>query len=292
MNIKKILFQVWSLTFLLILGTLPLVIFSGKDKVVFLVERIPKEIVPFLQGLFDGSSYYYMDGQRELYFFQSVGGYFLTSFIYLLIAGVFVIILSIIFGIWLWRRSEKGLNTIMGFIGVIPDFILVFLLQLLVVYIYEATGLKTVRVASSNMDEPAIILPLVTMFILPFVYLVRSLSEKSFDVLTEDYIRTALSKGFRKRHIYLFHVTPNVIPYLKADLHKVVSIMVGNLFIIEYLYNNKGLTSMLFPMGMEYQYNLVVLCFLSFFILYMSVYFVMKFIVILIERALKHAYAT
>ncbi|WP_440273962.1 hypothetical protein [Ferdinandcohnia sp. SAFN-114] len=57
-----------------------------------------------------------MDGQRELYFFQSVGGYFLTSFIYLLIAGVFVIILSIIFGIWLWRRSEKGLNTIMGFI--------------------------------------------------------------------------------------------------------------------------------------------------------------------------------
>jgi len=269
MNIKKILFQVWSLTFLLILGTLPLVIFSGKDKVVFLVERIPKEIVPFLQGLFNGSSYYYMEGQRELYFFQSVGGYFLTSFIYLLIAGVFVIILSIIFGIWLWRRSEKGLNTIMGFIGVIPDFILVFLLQLLVVYIYEATGLKTVRVASSNMDEPAIILPLVTMFILPFVYLVRSLSEKSFDVLTEDYIRTALSKGFRKRHIYLFHVTPNVIPYLKADLHKVVSIMVGNLFIIEYLYNNKGLTSMLFPMGMEYQYNLFVLCFLSFFILYM-----------------------
>lgn len=195
MSIKNILFQLWSLFLLLVLGTLPLIVLSGKDKVVFQVERIPKEIIAFFKGLFDGSSYYYMDGQLELNFFQTVGGYFLSSFMYLLIAGVFVIVLSIIFGIWFRRRSEKGLNTIMGFIGIIPDFILVFLLQLLVVSIYQTTGLKTVRIASSNMDEPAIMLPLVTLFILPFVYLVKSLSDKSFDVLTEDYIRTALSKG-------------------------------------------------------------------------------------------------
>ncbi|MCC3357848.1 ABC transporter permease subunit [Bacillus sp. REN16] len=291
MRIRTILFQLWSLTFLLILGTLPLVVFSGKDKVIFQIERIPKEIIPFLEGLFDGSSYYYLDGERELNFFHIVGGYFLSSLIYLLIAGVFVIVLSIIFGIWFRRRSEKGLHPIIGFIGLIPDFVLVFLLQLLVIYIYETTGWKTVRVASSNMDEPAIVLPLITLFILPFVYLVRSLRDKSSDVLTEDYIRTALSKGFRKRYIYLYHVTPNVIPFLKADLHKVVSIMIGNLFIIEYLYNYKGLTSMLFPMRFEYQYNLFILCFLSFFILYITVYFTMKLIVILIERTLKHAHS-
>lgn len=288
MNTKTVVYQISNLCLLLIIGALPLAFISSNGKVSFEFSRILSEVYHFIRGLFDGNSFYYLEEERVRFFFTDVASYFVSSYFYLLIAGVLVIILSIIFGVWLWKKSEKGLTPVIGFIGMIPDFILVLLLQMLVVYILKSTGIKIAKVATFRMNDPAIALPIISLFILPFVYLVGSLSQKTFDILTESYIRTALSKGLSKSQIYLYHVTTNVLPFLKADLHKVVSIMLGNLFIVEYLYNNKGLTSMLFPMKIGYQYNLFILCFLSFFVLYISLYFTLKVFVLLLERILTH----
>lgn len=288
MKTKTIMSQIFNFFLLLILAALPLAFSSSNGKLTFAFSKILEEIYHFIQGLFDGSSFYYWEKARERLFFDDVGKYFVSSYTFLIIAGLCVVIFSVIFGIWLWKKSEKSVNSIFGFIGMIPDYILILLLQMLVVYILQTTGVKVAKVATFRMDNPAIALPLISLFILPFVYLVRSLSQNTFDVLTESYIRTAISKGLNKRQIYLYHVTTNVIPLLKADLHKVVSIMIGSLFIVEYMYNNKGLTSMLFPMVNGYQYNLIVLCFISFFILYVSLYFSLKLFVILFERILTY----
>lgn len=288
MKTKTSLSQLLSFLLLLFLGTLPLAFSRSDEKIIFVFSRIPDEINRFITGIFNGSTFYYFEEERVRFFFTDVGSYFIKSYSFLIISGVFVVLLSIVFGIWFWKKSEKGLETIIGFIGMIPDFILILLLQMLVVYILQSTGIKIAKVATFRASDPAIALPIISLFILPFFYVLGSLSRHTYEVLTESYIRTAVSKGLSKRQIYLYHVTTNVLPFLKADLHKVVSIMVGNLFVVEYLYNNKGLTSMLFPMKIAYQYNLYILGLLSFFILYITLYFSMTAIIVLIERILTH----
>ncbi|MGD6842155.1 peptide ABC transporter permease [Bacillus infantis] len=214
--------------------------------------------------------------------------FFSVSYVYVSVSLAIVIILSFIFGIWLWKKSEKWVNSILGFVGFIPDFILVLMLQLLITYIYKQTGMRVAKVASLSLEEPAILLPVLTLTILPLLYLVRSLNDRTFEVASEDYILTAVSKGLTKRQIYLYHVTSNVLPFLKADIYKIVGITTANLFIIEHLYNTRGLTEILFeyPVNFGYQYNLVVISLLSFFILYIAVLFTMKLIIFGIEKVL------
>src|SRR5699024_12321256 len=85
-----------------------------------------------------------------------------------------------------------------------------------------------------------------TLTIIPSMYLTRTLTERTYDVLTEDYILMAKSKGIKRRGIFTQHVIRNVIPYLKADLHKMHGIGMGNLFLVEFLFNIRGLTLLVY----------------------------------------------
>ncbi|MGN7401956.1 ABC transporter permease subunit [Cytobacillus praedii] len=284
--LKSFVIQAVSVILLFFLAALPLYLYNMDGRLIFQPFEIPNEIKNFLVGLLNGESYFYMQGDRKRFLLTDLSSFFLSSYFYLTISLLIVIILSFILGIWFWKKSEKWVISILGFIGIIPDFILVLLLQLLVTYIYKKTGVKVVKVASFSMDDPAIFLPIFTLSILPLFYLIRTLNDKTYEVLTEDYILTAKAKGLTKKYIYLNHVTSNVLPFLKADLYKIVGISLSNLFIIEYLYNTRGLTEILFeyPKNFGYQYNLVVITLLSFFLLYIGTLFTIKFFIFLVER--------
>lgn len=285
---RSILTQTAGLLVLLLVAALPLYLYNLDGKVIFLPSKIPGEVLAFIKGLFTGESYYYMQGDRRRFLLFDLLSFFSVSYVYVSVSLSIVIVLSFIFGIWLWKKSEKWVNSILGFVGFIPDFILVLLLQILVTYIYKQTGMRVAKVASLSLEEPAILLPILTLTILPLLYLVRSLNDRTFEVASEDYILTAVSKGLTKRQIYLYHVTSNVLPFLKADIYKIVGTTTANLFIIEHLYNTRGLTEILFeyPENFGYQYNLVVISLLSFFILYIAVLFTMKLIIFGIEKVL------
>ncbi|TYS63277.1 peptide ABC transporter permease [Bacillus infantis] len=285
---RSILTQTAGLLVLLLVAALPLYLYNLDGKVIFLPSKIPGEVLAFIKGLFTGESYYYMQGDRRRFLLFDLLSFFSVSYVYVSVSLSIVIVLSFIFGIWLWKKSEKWVNSILGFVGFIPDFILVLLLQLFVTYIYKQTGMRVAKVASLSLEEPAILLPVLTLTILPLLYLVRSLNDRTFEVASEDYILTAVSKGLTKRQIYLYHVTSNVLPFLKADIYKIVGITTANLFIIEHLYNTRGLTEILFeyPVNFGYQYNLVVISLLSFFILYIAVLFTMKLFIFGIEKVL------
>lgn len=284
--LKPFVIQTASILLLFFLAALPLYLYNMDGKLIFQPFEISNEMINFIVGLFNGESFFYMQGDRRRFLISDLTSFFLSSYFYLTISLLIVIIISFILGIWFWRKSEKWVNSILGFIGIVPDFILVLLLQLLVTYIYKKTGVKVLKVASFSMDDPAIFLPIFTLSILPLFYLIRTLNNKTYEVLTEDYILTAKAKGLTKRYIYMNHVTSNVLPFLKADLYKIVGIPLSNLFIIEYLYNTRGLTEILFeyPENFGYQYNLVVITLLSFFVLYIGTLFTIKLFIFLIER--------
>jgi peptide/nickel transport system permease protein len=282
--------QIISITFLLFLAVLPLYLFPSDGGLFFQLFEMLGEIKKFLIGLYNGESFYYFQGDRRRFLLDDLTSFFLSSYFYLTISLLIVVILSFFLGIWFWKKSERWLNSFLGFIGFIPDFILVFLLQLLISNIYKQTGVKIVKAASLSTEDPAIFLPIFTLIIIPLFYLMRTLTDKTYEVLTENYILTARAKGLSKRYIYLIHVTSNVLPYLKVDLHKIVAIAISNLFIIEYLYNTRGLTEILFeyPERFGYQYNLVVFSLLAFYVLYLATFLTIKIFILAVERILHH----
>ena len=286
--IKLFFIQITSICLLLFLAALPLYLFNLDGRLIFQPSEIPNEITKFIIGLFTGESYFYMQGDRRRFLLSDLSSFFFSSYFYLTISLLIVLILSFILGIWFWKKSEKWVNSVLGFIGIIPDFILVLLLQLLITYIYKKTGVKVFKVASLSMDDPAISLPIFTLSILPLFYLIRTLNDRTYEVLTEDYILTAKAKGLTKRYIYMNHVTRNVLPFLKADLSKIVGISLSNLFIVEYLYNTRGLTEILFeyPLNFGYQYNLVVITLLAFVVLYIGTLLTIKLFIFVMERIL------
>jgi peptide/nickel transport system permease protein len=285
----RIVFSVGGLlAFIFLLAAVPLsiTIIDGNLSISF--QTIVDLVKNYLNGLLNGDSFTYQEGKSRTYsFLKDVSAYFFTSLRYLLLAGFLAVVIGMLISAWYSKSKREWIKDIIGFLGTIPDFILVIFLQLGVVFIYKSTGLKVARVASLSADENAYLLPLITLTIIPAIYLIRTLSERTYDVLSDDYILTAKAKGLKKRYIHIHHVVRNVLPFLKADLHKVLAIMMSNLFIVEYLFNIRGLTTILFD-GTLYQYNLTVNTLFALVFLYLIIYWSIRLLILLLERVFAH----
>jgi peptide/nickel transport system permease protein len=285
----RIAFSVAGLTtFIFILAATPLSITIIDGNLSMSIQTIIDLVKNYLSGLLDGNSFTYQEGKDRTHsILQDISAYFSTSLHYLLLAGFLSVVIGMLISAWYSKSKKEWIKDIIGFLGTIPDFILVIFLQLGVIFIYESTGLRIARVASRSADENGYLLPLITLTLIPAIYLIRTLSERTYDVLSEDYILTAKAKGLRKGFIHIHHVVRNVLPYLKADLHKVLAIMMSNLFIVEYLFNIRGLTAILFG-GTLYQYNLVVNTLFSLVFLYLIIYWSIRLLILLLERVFAH----
>ncbi|WP_010093546.1 ABC transporter permease subunit [Ornithinibacillus scapharcae] len=276
------------LTFILILAAVPLSLSVIDGNVTFSFESMVLLAKEYFVGLWNGDSFTYQEGiDRVQNMMQDIPAYFLTSLRYLLLAGILAVLIGLFISYWYSKTKQEWMKDIIGFLGTIPDFILVIVLQMGVVFIYQSTGLHVARVASRSADENAYLLPLITLTIVPTIYLIRTLSEKTYDVLAEDYILHAKAKGLKKPFIYIHHVVRNVLPFLKADLHKVIAIMMSNLFIVEYLFNIRGITAILFD-GTMYQYNLTVNTLISLVIVYFLIYWSIRLLILILERVFAH----
>jgi peptide/nickel transport system permease protein len=162
-------------------------------------------------------------------------------------AGVLALLAGTAAGLLL-ARSGGWIRDGLEFLVTVPDFAAAFFLQLLVVFIYKQTDVLLASVFTIEGD-PAYLLPFVTLFYLPFVYVVKLVSSQAWQVLTEDYILTAKAKGLSKRQIYVRHVLRNVLPVIQGDLYRLSAIMVGNMVVIENLFNSPGVITFLFPRG-------------------------------------------
>jgi peptide/nickel transport system permease protein len=276
------------LAFIFVLAALPFSITTTEGNLGIDFKAILFYIKDYISNIGNGDIFLYQLGIDGTYnILEDLPDYFLTSLQYLMLASFITVCIAMLVSAWHSKSKREWMKDIVGFLGTIPDFILVLFLQLGVVFIYQSTGLKIARIASRSADENAFLLPLITLTLIPTIYLIRTLSERTYDVLAEDYILTAKAKGLKKRFIYIHHVIRNVLPYLKADLHKVLAIMMSNLFVVEYLFNIRGLTALLFG-GTMYQYNLVVNTLFSLVILYLIIFWSTRLVIFVLERVFAH----
>lgn len=280
----RIYLSVTGLVLLIFLiAAIPLALTTSTGHISLQFSMVWELIKEYFWGLFTGDAFLYREGlDRNPSFFRDAPRNFTISFLYLLSSALIAVGIGLIIAAWHSKSRREWMKDIIGFLGMVPDFILVLFLQIGTVFFYQTTGHRLARIATRGIDEHAILLPLITLTIVPAIYLIRSLGERTYDVLAEDYILTAKAKGLRKVYIFIQHVTRNVLPYLKADLHKVIAIMMSNLFIVEYLFNISGLTSLLF--GDIYQFNLTVNTLLTLVILYVLLYWGVRLFIAGLER--------
>ncbi|CAM3804912.1 ABC transporter permease subunit [Cohnella lubricantis] len=233
----------------------------------------------YFAGIGTGESFRFISGRKELSFWEQIGGYFRTSLFYIAIGALAGTTIGILVGIYFSLSRAAWLKRGVDLAASIPDFVLIILLQSLVIFVGKSTGVFVFKFASISSKDPAIALPLISSIIIPASYMIRSVALQMKLTMTEDYINVAKSRGFSKPHIVFFHALPNVLPFIKTDINKLLGILIGNMFIVEFLYNLRGVTKLLFTDTFSnngYQYALAVNGLLALVIVYTVVYVLLR----------------
>lgn len=244
-------------------------------------NRLPQVYGGFIKEISNGSLGTYQLGLQTREISKDIGNNFLIS---LLILGVGVnigVIISLIFGLFISRfRLTRLINFLLNIISTIPDFIIIIFSLLLAVKIYKLTG---IRIMSLRPDAGAINIwfPTVLVGITPTLYLFKLIAVKYYQISGEDYIRTAVAKGMRLNYINFQHVYKNIEPFIIAELTKVVSLAIGNMFIIEYLLNVSGITMFIFQSN---ETQPIAIGLFSMLIISLMVYFSVRIVLYLFKR--------
>lgn len=172
-------FAVLALVFLLALfPLLPFGEIVDPTKQIHSVSQAIHSVVDYFAGIHSGESFMYNRLHNlELVhenFLQAVWPLFWYSCAYVGGAGVMALFL----GIWVGMRfasSTGWLKEVVGFCNVVPDLMMAMTLQLLVIWVYKRTGVLLANVMTIEQEE-AVLLPILVLFILPFVYVVRLVS--------------------------------------------------------------------------------------------------------------------
>ena len=282
---RRLVLAVGVLVTILLLAAVRDVVAVEDDQVVFRPHAVVSDVTSYVRGLVTGESFVYgrFDDRS---FFSSLDVRVITSFLYMAASGLLAVFLGPSVALWLTAGRRDRLGDAISSMGAIPDFVLALLLQIAVVMVYKATGVRLAHVATIEMSRPAILLPVLVLTLVPTLYLVRSVSALVHDVTTEPYITAAKARGAGRSRIYAVHVLPNVTAFLKADLAKVTSIILADFFIIDYLFNLRGITTLLFYYGLEggqQHYSLMVNSMVVMVVLYAAVFALLRGFVSLVQ---------
>jgi peptide/nickel transport system permease protein len=166
----------------------------------------------------------------------------------LLLASFFIAFTIAVFLGWVTELFppvfKKALLAISDLLEALPDLFFVFLIQLTVVWVYKKTGWLAANPFTSS-REPSFLLPLITLSVVPAIYLFRMQLLLSDTQLEKDYITFARSKGIRKSNIIVHHLIKNTVSELSIHLPFIMLILFSQMVVLEYLFNMNGIMKIL-----------------------------------------------
>lgn len=122
----------------------------------------------------------------------------------------------------------------------LPDVFFIFSVQLFVVWFYKQTGVE-LALAYSTIDHQAILLPLLTLSIVPGIYLLKMQLLLIKEEKEKDYALFAKSKGLSDAFISFHHLFKNTVMECLAHLPVIILCLLTNLVVIEYLFQSNGI---------------------------------------------------
>jgi peptide/nickel transport system permease protein len=183
--------------------------------------------------------------ERELFplIFYACLSTFIVFFSSLFLSVCFALAAAV-FQLYLPRPLRKILTFVSSFLQAIPDIVYVVLSQLFVIIIFRITDKVIINFTGTG-EKEALLLPIITLCLLPTIYLYQTLSKNMEQEFSKPYVELARSKGLSKLVITLRHIMRNIMAEFVYQLKFIMGLLIGNLFIVEVLYNNFGLTTFL-----------------------------------------------
>ena len=197
-----------------------------------------------LFSLYD-STFYYL-GQEYAVFPYIVDKYIYTmvilfSALLLTIFVAFFISFAFLFFSKHFKRMFKNFLIVMDSI---PDIIIILGSQLLVIKLYQTTGLKILKLYGFGGN--VYLLPIVCLSFVPIIMVIKIMIKIFEEELDEQYVDFAFAKGLSRTTVFIKHVVRNVIKSLYSHIGLIYWYMLSSLFIIEFLFQMQGFTPLLY----------------------------------------------
>lgn len=204
-------------------------------------------------GTEDFFTVYFGDTPRDL--LEVIPTYSMSSLSYMMSAVLISLILGSALGLWNGTRKRQHRLFFITLLSALPDFILIMLLQIMSVFCYQRFGFRLGYLNYSSAQGQILWIPLFAMILISMTYVARTVTRHSLQISSEDYIQFARAKGLHRRTIIFRHILSGVLVNLKGDLFKLISIIIGSLFIVERMFSIPGLTRLLFAYGFQLEYD-------------------------------------
>lgn len=280
----------------MLLASTPLLITMDRyGAISFTPGRALATIGQWLAGLADGSSFMYTIGKTEWSVLKTMPQFALTSYLYLALPGAIGMGAGLCLGLWTGRGKGGRIEAVGHTLYAMPDFVLALLLQLAVVFVLDAWGIKLGSISYNPWDGPVLGLAVVVMAFYPLLRTWKEAARAARDASASDYIAYARSKGLPERLVRMRHVGAAIVPKMEADLPLSMAVMVASMFIVEYVFALPGVARLLFTAGfpgwnpgwMEgYQYRVVVLCLITTMGVYAAAWGTLRLILAGVRRVL------
>ena len=174
-----------------------------------------------------------------------------NSFVLAALALVITVPVSIFFGLLAALRRGRLADQTINLIGLsglaIPEFVSgVLLIVLLSLTLHIAPASAQIPIGASPLSVlPALILPSFTLAITLFAYISRMTRASAIEVLSSDYVRTAVLKGLPLSAVIARHVLRNALLPTVAVIGAQIGWLVGGLVVVEHLFGYPGLGDLL-----------------------------------------------
>ncbi len=241
-------FLVASITFLLLHlipgnpftgnKSLPPEIILNLEKKYHLNEPIYSQYFLYIKGLVHGDL-----GPSLKYVNRSVSEILFSALPVSLTLGILALSISIpvglAFGIASAVYSKKLIGSLLITFITLGISIPNFLIGAMLINIF---GLKLKILPVALYESPLhLILPTITLSFLPAAYIARIVRAQMLEQLSEEYIKTAISKGLTKNQIVFKHAFKNCLISLITILGPIIAILITGSFVVEYLFSIPGM---------------------------------------------------
>jgi peptide/nickel transport system permease protein len=179
-----------------------------------------------------------MEALAEPYFYSAK--ILICVFLLSILLGInFSIIVSL-----LPRKMQKIIKEIVFFFESIPDVILIFSIQLIIIWIFKKSAILIVN--PIGYLENIYILPIVVTSIIPTIMLFQMTLFGIGEEQNKPYVEFAKAKGITRLRVLTSHIFQNVCLVVFSNIQLILWLIISNLLITEYIFNTKGIFSFMF----------------------------------------------
>ncbi|NRD79994.1 ABC transporter permease subunit [Bacillus sp. BRMEA1] len=158
------------------------------------------------------------------------------------LAAVILIAVSISISVMLAPKNMRE-HLIKGihFFEAVPDLLVIFSIQFLVISFYKSTGFRIFQLYGFFGAKPYFI-PIVAVSFLPIFLLSQFLIKVIMEEQSKVYVLYVKAKGMGRLRILFVHIFRNIFSLVLLQLRTVVWVILSNIYLLEYMFDINGFT--------------------------------------------------